>query len=168
VAAEGEAPEWTYQYRYLVFLGPRSFFLDGLGINPVPACTSPSRDVTDFLGPVPARLPVRRSLYPVQLGVGSAARHEVFVRAGFDEVRAVEDEDKVGHADGAEAVGDKEGDPSVLGGDVAVRGGGLVEHEEERVVAHEAARQRQLLPREVLPGPPMRPSSSSPIGGPCS
>jgi len=58
--------------------------------------------------------PVRRRLNPIQLGVLSAARHQLFMRADLDEPRAVQDDDEVGHADGAEAVGDEDRDPSIL------------------------------------------------------
>ena len=83
-------------------------------------------------------------------------------RADLDDARAVEHDDQVGHPHGREAVRDQHRDAAVgrrrsrARGGVALeqrvlglgveRGGRLVEHEQQRRVAHEAARQRQLLP----------------------
>src|SRR5258705_5546492 len=117
----------------------------------------------------PPSLPVRRGLDAVELGVRAALGHEVLVAAGFDDPGSVEDDDEVGHGHGAEAMGDEEGDAAALGGTRALlpaasaRGARialeervlglcvegrrrLVEDQEERALAQEAARQRQLLP----------------------
>ena len=82
----------------------------------------------------------------------------------LDHACAVEHDDEVGHAHRREAVRDEHGDAArrlrhlrcSRGGGVALeqrvlglgieRGRRLVEHEEQRMVAHEAARQRELLP----------------------
>ena len=112
---------------------------------------------------------VRRGLDAVELGVLAAAGHQVFVGADFDQVGAVEDDDDAGHAHGAEAVRDQDRDAAeiVWRGAIAVartvrrggvaleqgvlglgveRGGRLVEDQQQRLVAHEAARQGELLP----------------------
>src|SRR6202035_3334569 len=113
--------------------------------------------------------PVRRGLDSVELRVLAALGEEGFVGSRLYHSGAVQDDDEVGHSHGAEAVGDEEGDAAVdgrlAGGScgassrrrrVALEEGvlglgvegrrGLVEDEEERAVAHEAARERQLLP----------------------
>jgi hypothetical protein len=92
--------------------------------------------------------------------------------ADLDDARAVEDDDEIGHAHRAEAVRHEEGDAAVGGGPIrgggvaleqrvlgfgVERGGGLVEHEQQRVIAHEAACQRELLPlteRDLDPAGP--------------
>ena len=83
-------------------------------------------------------------------------------RADLDDAGAVEHDDEVGHAHGGEAVRHQDRDAAVVGrrraraGGVALeqrvlglgveRRGRLVEHQQQRLVAHEAARQRELLP----------------------
>ena len=81
--------------------------------------------------------------------------------ADLDEAGAVEDDDEVGHAHGAEAVRHQDRDAAIVAvaagaGRVALEqrvlglgvegGGGLVEHQQQRLVAHEAAGERELLP----------------------
>ncbi|MGH9197231.1 MAG: hypothetical protein ACRD1T_16020, partial [Acidimicrobiia bacterium] len=54
--------------------------------------------------------PVRRSLNPIQLSVLPTPRHEILMGPDLDNVRAVEHDDEMGHADCAEAVGDEDRD----------------------------------------------------------
>ena len=49
-------------------------------------------------------LPVRGSLDAIELRVLPALRHQLLVRSDFDDFRAVEDDDEIGHAHGGEAV----------------------------------------------------------------
>src|ERR1700730_1016198 len=108
------------------------------------------------------------ALDAVELSVVAAGGEEGFVGAGLDDAVAVEDDDEVGHAHGAEAVRDEDGDAAgggglargsrgaAGGGGVALeegvrglgveRGGGLVEPQEQRALAHEAAGESELLP----------------------
>ncbi len=80
---------------------------------------------------------------------------------GLDDVRAVEHDDLVGHTDRREAVRDEDRDAAVVArlarrgrealeqcvlGLRVERGGGLVEHAEQRRVAHEPTSERELLP----------------------
>ena len=108
-------------------------------------------------------LAVRGGLDAVELRVLAAVRDQRLVRAHLDDACAVEHHDEVGHAHGREPVGDEHGDPARVGTLVTARrrgvaleqrvlglgverGRGLVEDEEQRMVAHEAARQCELLP----------------------
>lgn len=104
----------------------------------------------------------------VQVRVWPAPGDELGVASDFDEVRAIQHHDEIGHADGAEAMRNKDGDASVRGRicrqtiAVALHGGGvafeervlrlsierrgwLVEHQQQRVIPHETARQGKLL-----------------------
>src|ERR1700730_15331517 len=112
---------------------------------------------------------IRGGLNPVELGVLSAFRHQRFVSADLSDARAVEHDDLIGHPHRAEPMRDQNSDlslPSVARATVAPfiscgsrvaleeRVFGLrverrcrfVEHEQERMIALEAARERELLP----------------------
>jgi hypothetical protein len=99
-------------------------------------------------------------------------RHQVGVAAHLGHPGPVQDHDQVGHPDGGEPVRHQHRDPpvghllagrrgepleqGVLG--LRVEGGrGLVQHQQQRLVPHEAAGQRELLPlpeRHLDPRPP--------------
>ncbi len=81
---------------------------------------------------------------------------------GLDDLSVGDDDDQVGHADGGEAVTDKQGDAAggfrdvlggsgeplekrMLGGCVEARGG-LVQHEEQRGLSQHCSAESDLLP----------------------
>src|SRR6266576_2751311 len=89
--------------------------------------------------------------------------HQLIVCADLHEPGAIHHEDEVGHAHRREAVGDEDGDAAarVLAGaaccgSIALKQGvfglrvqrrcRLIEYEQQRLIAHEASRQRQFLP----------------------
>ena len=110
--------------------------------------------------------PVGRGLNAVELGVLTASSHEVVMRADLDDARPVEHDDDVRHADRAEAVRDQDRDaavgsrgvvhPTAGCGSVSLEqrvlgfgvecGRRLVKHEQQRVIPHEPAGERELLP----------------------
>lgn len=51
----------------------------------------------------------------MELGVGSVPGEQIVVGAHLDDPRAAQDDDQVGHAHRAEAVGYLDGDPAVGG-----------------------------------------------------
>ena len=79
----------------------------------------------------------------VQVSVASFLRHELFVRATFDDLAVFEDQDLIGAADGREAVGDDEGGAALAQIPKAFldqrfalaveAGGGFVEDQDARV-----------------------------------
>src|SRR6185295_18126538 len=58
-------------------------------------------------------LPIRSSLNAVELSVLTFLRHQLLVRADFDELCAVEDDDQVGHPHRRETVRDKQRDTAI-------------------------------------------------------
>ena len=95
-----------------------------------------------------------RRLAGDQAGVGAVAGHELVVAADLDDAAVVEDDDAVGVADGAEAVGDDEGGAALLQllqrlldevlALAVERRGGLVE-DEDAGVAEDGAGDRDAL-----------------------
>src|SRR5215472_5738479 len=100
----------------------------------------------------------------VEVGVAAAAGKQFLMAARLRDAGAVEYHDEVGHADRAEPVRDQDGHAPLPpgfpgGGGVALeqlvlglrveRRRRLVERDEERLVAHEPARQGELLPLAV-------------------
>src|SRR5580704_3158283 len=103
-----------------------------------------------------AFLPVALRLEGEHPGVLAAAGDELVVAAGLGNRAVVEHDDLAGHPDGRKAMGDHDRGPS-LGElskaleDRVLRLGierrrGLVEHEDVGVLAHERAREGDLLP----------------------
>lgn len=98
----------------------------------------------------------------IELGVLSTVTHQFLVGARLDDPAAVEHQDEVGVGDGREPVRHHHGDRAGGCGEGAgarhvpledrllaervQRGGGLVEHEQERVGAHGRAGQCRPLP----------------------
>ena len=101
-----------------------------------PGRRAPSPERRSLLAPSDARVrgiprrAIRRRLDLVELRVGSAPRHQLRVVTHLDHACPVHHDDPVGHADGAEAVGDEERDAPVGAG--VARGGGIAL--EERVL----------------------------------
>src|SRR5579862_163981 len=62
---------------------------------------------------VSVRLTIRRGLDAVELRVLSALRHQRLMRAYFDDTRAVQYHDQVGHAHGAETMRHQDRDAAV-------------------------------------------------------
>ena len=100
-------------------------------------------------------LPIPRRLQRKQLGVAPAPAQQLLVGANLHELAVFDDQDAVGHADGAEAVADEDGgfaqgqllealEDFVLGAGIE-GGGGLVE-DEELGVAHVSAAEGDFLP----------------------
>src|SRR5262245_24132846 len=100
----------------------------------------------------------------VQLAVAAAPGHQLLVAADFCDARAVENHDQVSHPNGAEPVRHENGDvpvaprlprPACIPFEELMlclrveRGGWLVQRHHERLVAHEPARQCELLPLAV-------------------
>ncbi len=120
-----------------------------------------SREARRSLAGAPNAPCRRRYRYPSacsanSTGVALAAGDQLVVGAFLDDAAALEHDDAVGHAHGREAVRDDDGRPPlgerpepledrVLGLGVERRGG-LVEHEDVGLLAHERARERHLLP----------------------
>src|SRR5262245_19531424 len=102
-------------------------------------------------------LSICRRLERVELRVLATLLHQRLVRAVLGDARAFEHYYQVGHAHRAEAVRDEQRDAiAARGRGVALeervlglgveRRSGLVEHEQQRLLAHEATRERELLP----------------------
>src|SRR5713226_92972 len=106
---------------------------------------------------------VRGGLDAVQLRVLTAFGHQFIVRADLHESRTVEYDDEIGHAHRRETVRDEYRDAAAVALAGAARrrgvaleqrvfslcvqrGGRFVEDQQQRPIAQEAARQRELLP----------------------
>src|SRR2546421_348035 len=127
-----------------------------------PACL-PILWAPGYLRPTTRWSAVRGGLDAVQLRVLTALGHQLIVRADLHESGPIEHDDEIGHADGRETVGDEDRDAAAVALAGAAcrcgialeqrvlsfrvqRGGRLVEDQQQRLIAHEAARQRELLP----------------------
>src|SRR5207302_6428968 len=123
----------------------------------------PVRWASDDPRPTTRRSAVRGGLDAVQLRVLAALGHQLIVRADLHEPGPVEHDDEIGHADRRETVGDEDRNAAAVAlagaarrGGVALeqrvfslrvqRSGRLVEDQQQRLIAHEATRQRELLP----------------------
>src|SRR5437867_623664 len=136
-----------------------------------------------WLTPSACRSAVGGGLDVIEFSVASPTGFELVVGADFEEARAVEDDDQVGHADGGEAVRNQKSNLARLAavpgrGSVTLEegvfgfgvegGGGFVQNKEERLFAHEAAGEGEFLPlakRDFDPAGPCRAELGVQAGG---